>query len=103
MAANSIAKLAVVITGDTTPLNQSMAQASVGIKQFAAHADKHNAVMYQLGSSLKVGVQGMHAFEGSTKGIIATLKNLATPQGAALAAAAAFVYLGVKIFEAADK
>ncbi len=103
MAVNSIAKLAVVVTGDTSPLNQSMAQATASVKNFQAHAEGSHAALNALASGLKVSVQGMHAFEGSTRGIIHTLHNLASPGGAALVTAAAFVFLGAEALKAANK
>lgn len=104
MAANSIAKLAVVITGDSSPLAQSMNDGAQHIRTFASHAEHagHEGALGALASGLKIGVQGMHAFEGSTRGIIHTLHNLAGPAGIALVAAAGIGFLTVKMTEAAD-
>lgn len=104
MAANSIAKLAVIITGDTGGLNTAMGQATERTRQFAseaAHAG-NEGLLGALAGSLKIGVQGMHAFEGSTRGIIHTLHNLAGPGGIALVAAAGFAFLGYEALKAAD-
>jgi hypothetical protein len=103
MAANSIAKLAVIITGDAGPLNQSMGQASNTVRNFGNHAEHSGGGLASLVHGMKEAMSGAHASEGSFKGITHALLALATPQGAALIAAGAFVLLGVKALEAADQ
>lgn len=92
--AESIAKLAVVITGDAGPLAREMVRAEQGVKRFAAGTDGATRSTLRMGQALS-----------ASRGNLAALWNLqgAGPATGLIAAAAAAATFTLNMARAADE